>query len=475
MNQDNTPLYDALQTHINKKTISLHVPGHKSGEVFPARAISSFKGILPFDVTELSGLDDLHEPTEAILEAERLLSELYGASRSFFLINGTTVGNLSMVLAVCGENEVVLVQRNCHKSIMNALIIAGAKPIFLSPEYDEWGQVPTYVHEREAIKALEMYPEAKAIILSNPSYYGHTYDLKNIIKYSHEKGIPVLVDEAHGAHFGVGKPFPESALKSGADIVVQSAHKTLPAMTMGSFLHFQSKFISIERLSFFLRALQSSSPSYPIMASLDLARYHLSLIKKQGVDKIYQQTEEFRKGLLSIPQLSVIQINNLGVIQDPLKIMLQSRCNLSGYEVQGLLEKEGIFTELADSLNVLCILPLGEYATSKIIHKIKQAFQGIELNSNFESARRIPNAPIKSMNPFSYYELKSMTTKVVKLTKSIDCVSAQTVIPYPPGIPLLLQGEVITRAHLKQLDFLEQIGARFQGGLINHTINVYDY
>ncbi|MFZ3591005.1 aminotransferase class I/II-fold pyridoxal phosphate-dependent enzyme [Bacillus sp. DJP31] len=474
MNQLNTPLYDALLNHIKKRPISLHVPGHKYGRVFPDKGIESYKSILPLDVTELSGLDDLHEPTEVILEAEDLLSSLYESRRSFFLVNGTTVGNLSMVLAVCQQNDLVLVQRNCHKSIMNALVLAGARPIFLSPEFDTDFQVPTYVHEREVIQALEKYPKAKAIILTNPSYYGHTYDLKNIIKSAHDIDVPVLVDEAHGAHFGVGSPFPESSIKCGADIVVQSAHKTLPAMTMGSFLHFQSELVPIEGLTFYLKSLQSSSPSYPIMASLDLARYYLANKKEQGIVRIVQQYEEFREKLSSIPQLSVILSTNREIQQDPLKVTIQSRCRLSGYEIQALLENTGIYTELADPLNVLCVLPLEEIDINMITFKIQQALLGIEPTIMKEDKRYIANEPIQSMNPLSYFELKSMKTAAVHLDESVNKVSAQTIVPYPPGIPLLLQGEIITSKHLEQLEFLGKMGAKFQGGLVNNKINIYE-
>lgn len=264
MDQTSVPLYETLIRHSQRHPVSLHVPGHKNGSLFPKIAKDLYGSLLTIDVTELTGLDDLHEPSGAIQIAETLLADFYGAKRSFFLINGTTVGNLSMVLSICGPNDEVLVQRNCHKSIMNALKLSGAKPIFIHAEIDESTEVPTFVDAAEIKKLLTKYPLVKGIIITNPNYYGMTFDLKEIIAEAHKRGIPVLVDEAHGAHFNLGASFPQSAIHAGADIVVHSAHKTLPAMTMGSYLHYNSNLVPLDRLTFYLRALQSSSPS-PIM------------------------------------------------------------------------------------------------------------------------------------------------------------------------------------------------------------------
>jgi len=264
MDQNKTPLLDQLIFHHKKNPLSLHVPGHKYGRLLDYSKYSAYRGILQLDATELSGLDDLHSPEGVILEAEMLLSEAYGTERSYFLVNGSTVGNLAMILAVLQKGDIVLVQRNCHKSVLNGIELAQAKPVFLGPDYDEdWG-VTGGVSPEITARALAMYPGAKALIVTYPSYYGMVNDLQRIIKQAHDVNIPVLVDEAHGAHFISGGNFPKSALQFGADIVVQSAHKTLPAMTMGSYLHLNSKRIERDRLEHYLHILQSSSPSYPV-------------------------------------------------------------------------------------------------------------------------------------------------------------------------------------------------------------------
>lgn len=472
MNQTNTPLFDALLQHTQKKPFSLHVPGHKSGEVFLEKGLPFFQKILTLDMTELTGLDDLHEPTEAIAEAELLLSELYGSTKSFFLVNGSTVGNLAMVLSTCHENDMVIVSRNCHKSIMNGLKLAGARPVFVSPEIDEVLHVPTYVSEKRMKEAIDQHPEAKVVIVTNPNYYGQTFDLTPIITYAHKKGIPVLVDEAHGAHFGIGASFPDSALKSGADIVVQSAHKTLPAMTMGSYLHFQSDLISIDKVKFYLQALQSSSPSYPIMASLDLARAYLANIKEKGTTIVMDSINQVKDQLRSIRQIEVVLSKDTNIKQDPLKLVLQSRTTSTGYELQALLEKEGIYTELADPSNVLCILPLETKHLSSMSEKIRYALRHLEVLPFKREAMEFEHVP--SYFPYSYRELRSKKIKAVPVEEAIGQLSAETVIPYPPGIPLLLEGEKITITHLNQMRTLQEMGVRFQGTRLTTTLNIYE-
>ncbi len=277
--QNRTPLFDALCKHSNPNPISFHVPGHKSGTIFNQQQNNYYQEILRIDATELSGLDDLHSPEGVIKEAEELLADLYQVKKSFFLVNGSTVGNLAMILSVCEKDDVILVQRNCHKSVLNALKLAKAHPVFIDPDYNQDWKTATGVSKEIVERAISLYPQAKALCLTYPNYYGMVYDLKSIIELAHVHHIPVLVDEAHGPHFILGDPFPETAIQLGADMVVHSAHKTLPAMTMGSYLHINSNRINSDKVRDYLQMLQSSSPSYVIMASLDLARNYLASLQ----------------------------------------------------------------------------------------------------------------------------------------------------------------------------------------------------
>ncbi|MDA1763683.1 aminotransferase class I/II-fold pyridoxal phosphate-dependent enzyme [Bacillus cereus] len=468
MNQNRMPLYEALMEFKERRLLSFHVPGHKNGLNFPQEALGGFKDILSIDVTELTGLDDLHSPFECIDEAQQLLANVYGVQKSYFLINGSTVGNLAMILSCCGEHDLVLVQRNCHKSIINALKLAGANPVFLNPWIDEVHNVPVGVPDEVIKEAIKKYPNAKALILTHPNYYGMGINLEESIAYAHAHKIPVLVDEAHGAHFCIGDPFPKSALAYGADIVVHSAHKTLPAMTMGSYLHINSHLVDEEKVATYLSMLQSSSPSYPIMASLDIARFTMARIKEVGHTEIVEFLRRFKEGLCSIPQIAILEYP----LQDELKVTVQTRCQLSGYELQSVFEKFGIYTEMADPYNVLFILPLQaneEYM--KVIEMIRVALQHYEVKDKKESIRYTYEGEFSPL-PYTYKQLEGYETKVVSIEEAVGMIAAEMVIPYPPGIPLIMYGERITLEHKEQIMYLERAGARFQGN--TKYMKVYD-
>ncbi|WP_102264777.1 aminotransferase class I/II-fold pyridoxal phosphate-dependent enzyme [Mesobacillus jeotgali] len=460
MDQSKTPLYSQLVRHINGSPLSFHVPGHKNGAFFPEEGQAFFNQILKLDATEITGLDDLHSPGGVIFEAEELLRDLYKTDKSFFLINGSTVGNLAMVIAAINEDDVVLVQRNSHKSIMNAIRLAKAKPVFISPEFNGEYGVAAGLSIEGVKSAISQYPNAKALILTYPNYYGLTYDLKTIIDLAHDHGIPVLVDEAHGVHFIAGDYFPASAVELGADIVVQSAHKTLPAMTMGAFLHFQTNRISLSKLKFYLQALQSSSPSYPLMASLDLARLYLGTYSKDDISYLKEEIGKFKKRLQKLTKIRVLQHD------DPLKFTIQSSGAWSGFELQSKLESKGIFTELADPYNVLLVLPL---LKDGMKHRLLEASEKIaEVVSTMPDGKSKPESKVihKSISTLeiSYREMELQQTEFVLLQESAGRVCAEQIIPYPPGIPLCLPGEIINEEDIKNILFLTRAHAKIQGG-----------
>ncbi|HET7521852.1 MAG TPA: aminotransferase class I/II-fold pyridoxal phosphate-dependent enzyme [Bacillales bacterium] len=460
--QNRTPLFDALMQHKERRPLSLHVPGHKNGAWFPARGRGLFESVLPIDLTELAGLDDLHQPTETIDQAQRLLSSFYRSDDSWFLVGGSTVGNLAMIRAACGRGDMVLVQRNSHRSVMNGIRLAGARPVFLQPKVDKKAMLATVPSLETVKKALDRYPNAKAVVLTNPNYYGMAADLSPLIRQVHAYGIPVLVDEAHGAHFALGPPFPKSALSCGADAVVQSAHKTLPAMTMGAYLHVQGMRIQKGALKESLQVLQSSSPSYPIMGSLDLARHYMAQLTVQDVAGIQQGTERMREELSRFPQFTVIPgCSPAYEALDPLKITLQTRCSFSGFELARGLEKEGIYAELADPLHVLFVMPLTPFDNSqKLIVKMERLLSGVN-----------PGGPRPPQPDLRFPELSmpaeftgNEKREVLGLKEAIGCVVLQDIVPYPPGVPLVIRGERMTAAQVAAIQQWHESGGRFQAG-----------
>lgn len=450
--------------------------------VFPEFARSLFDSILSIDYTELPGLDDLHAPTEAIAEAEQLAADFFQTDHTFFLVGGSTAGNLAMILATCTVGDKVIVQRNCHKSIMNGLELSGAKPVFIAPIYDE--SVDRYTSPCIATleEALTQHSDAKAVVLTYPDYFGKTYDLQQMIDLTHQYQIPVLVDEAHGVHFSLGDPFPPSALALGADVVVQSAHKMAPAMTMASFLHFHSSLVSKERIAHYLQIIQSSSPSYPLMASLDVSRYFLATFSQEMREATMQSVKVVREILERSEYWNILPATEN---DDPLKITFHVKHSQSAKKIATLFEKEHIYPELVTHNQILFIHGLSPF---KVLSQLNKAVQRVnEQLLEADNARDIdkdvaflngPNCKkvsnhatieltIKNIQSIqglelSYQAMNQLQYVQVPFIKGIGEIAAEAVIPYPPGIPLILKGERITAEHVEIIEQLQTQGVRIQ-------------
>ncbi|SIT93427.1 aminotransferase class I/II-fold pyridoxal phosphate-dependent enzyme [Edaphobacillus lindanitolerans] len=458
--QQRRPVVGMLEAFAKRGPISFHVPGHKNGDITGLPA--GIRSILSWDVTELPGLDDLHAPEEAILEAQQLLADWSGAARSFFLVNGSTTGNLAMILSVCRPGDRILVQRNAHKSVFNGLSLAGAKPVYLSPEWDECSLAAGHVPAEIVREAVSLYPEAKGVILTNPTYYGVvSTELPEISAICRQAGIPLLVDEAHGAHFGAGDAFPVSSLRQGADIVVQSAHKTLPAMTMGSYLHIaEGSRVSHETVARQLGILQSSSPSYPLMASLDDARHFIATYQPADQESFLARRAQFIRALASIRSLNVVETG------DPLKLLVRSE-GLTGTALQEAFVEKGVHPELADPYQVLLMLPLlkkgHEDNLDEAVRRIREA-----MGTMGESAKPAPPAPSGHAPDIMEAELPpaedpGIPAEWIQWTEAEGRISASSLIPYPPGIPLVLPGERITGETVSRIGILLGAGVPFQG------------
>lgn len=458
MDQREIPILHMLDEFQKKHPISFHVPGHKNGRIFPEGANSYFKGILKLDMTELPGLDDLHAPEKAIAEAEKLTGGFFQSNHSFFLVGGSTSGNLAMILAACKTGDKVLVQRNSHKSIMNGLELAGARPVFLAPQFDQTVQRFTSPTHETLDEALQEHSDAKAVILTYPDYFGKTYEAKKMIELVHHYEIPILVDEAHAVHFSLGEPFPPSTLALGADVVVHSAHKMAPAMTMASLLHVKSNFITKESLAYYLQMIQSSSPSYPLMASLDIARAFLAAQTQETIADILKSAERVKALFSDSRDWKVMPTD------DPLKITIQAAKGRSAKDIATLFEKMGIYPELVTDNQILFIHGLSPYTEWELLKKV--------LKSVKEKLKNYPNhATIDVVNFFndniqelalSYKEMQRLEQHLVPFEESVGHIAAEPVIPYPPGIPFILKGEAITLRHVQAIEqFLEQ-GVRIQ-------------
>lgn len=462
MDYTNRPLVRQLVRLAESNPVSFHVPGHKNGSF--SRLPEKIRTALAYDFTELEGLDDLHQPEGVIKESERKLSDLYSSEKSFFLVNGSTVGNLAMIYATCREGDTIIVQRNAHKSVFNAIELTGASPVFISPEWDEYTKTVGHVTTKLVGKALAQYPNAKAVILTYPTYYGVAgEELADLISICHELDTPVLVDEAHGAHFVVGEPFPRSAIELGADVVVHSAHKTLPAMTMASFLHVQSKLVSSERIGHYLQMLQSSSPSYLLMASLDDARDFAENFTENDKISYLEKKNDFIEGLNQIGLVKMLETD------DPLKLILRVK-DYSGFDVQKALNESGVYAELADPHQILLVLPLlkqeQSYQFEEVSRKIELAIEHLVSSFSLTKAVELPLMCESISKPhYTMKELEGLKADWVSYDIALGKIAAATVTPYPPGIPLLLAGERVNQSHIQELTSLMSVGARFQGAI----------
>ncbi len=462
MTYRNRPLVQRLIEFNEKNPVSFHVPGHKYGKL--SGLPSEIQSALAFDLTELNGLDDLHEPEEVIAEAQKKLSNLYQADASYFLVNGSTVGNLAMIYATCQAGDTVIVQRNAHKSIFNALELVGAKPVLITPKWDEMTGSIGVIEVGQVKCAFDLYPEAKAVILTYPTYFGVAGEgLKDIIALSHTNDVPVLVDEAHGAHFVIGDPFPKSALELGADVVVHSAHKTLPAMTMASFLHVNSSLVCPKRVSKYLQMLQSSSPSYLLMASLDDARAYVESYTKEEVGSFLEKRLHFIQQLKYIPGIQVIES------EDPLKLMIRAT-SYTGFQLIEALEIQGVYAELADPYQVLLVLPLlkkeQKYNDKDLYKKFEQAIAWLIKHEERTEKLLLPNLTNEIAELcYNRDELEQFKIDWLDYEQAIGKVAADSVIPYPPGIPLVLAGERVKEEAVQLLKELTKMKASFQGSI----------
>lgn len=467
--KEKAPIYEMLIAHALKRTTPFHVPGHKQRSQQFDNGLNQEQAaldtLMSIDITELSGTDDLHDPSGAIARAQELAADCYGADETRFLVGGSTSGNLAMILGVCEPGELVLAQRNVHKSIIHGLALSGARCVFLEPSVDTRSGIAIAPTAATVSAAIAQYPEAKAIILCSPNYYGMTADVRTIVELAHAADMPVLVDEAHGAHFGHHPELPQSALQMGADIVVQSTHKMLSSLTMTAMLHMQGQLAPKPAIRQALRMVQSSSPSYPLMASLDLARRQLHTQGAAVFEPALDVARSIRRATAGLPF-------ELLHADDPLKLSLKDASGqLSGVALHDMLERRGCLAEMADASYV--VLALGPGTRQQDGEALIAALTNIakEMEPKPEEACAA-NANIERVEEWSRQaqipepvtiKRRIAATTPVPLRAAAGHVCGEWIIPYPPGIPLLYPGELIGERVVAKLERLRDAGARFQG------------
>jgi arginine/lysine/ornithine decarboxylase len=448
MNQNKTPLLDAITDFIDTKPAYFRIPGHRLERGVSDRWTDKVGDkIFAYDVTETPMTDDLHSPESAIKEAQELLSELYKSDKSFFLVNGSTCGNEAMIISAALEGEKIMIARNAHKSAMMGLIISGAVPVYVMPEIiNEWG-IHGAVTSANVRRCFEENPDCKALFLVSPSYYGICSDLKAIADICHEYGALLLVDEAHGGHVYFDNRLPMGALEAGADMCVQSMHKVTGALTQSSVLHIKSHGIRMEafdRVAQNLHLVQSTSPSYLLMTSLDCARYELAVNGDRMMAKAIELAEYARGKINSIGGFKCLEGSDT---VDRTRLVISSKqLGITGFELdEFLFNQYQVNMELSDYENVLAIVT---YANEKEdMDRLVEALIDIrgkynKDNKNIgENNKEFPNIPPQFMTPRKAY---FSNTSEIKWSNAKNKISAQLIAPYPPGIPVIYPGELIT-------------------------------
>ncbi|AKL93588.1 arginine decarboxylase SpeA [Clostridium aceticum] len=444
-----TPLLDKLLRLQEENLTSFHVPGHKNGKIFNKINYKNFKEVLPnIDTTEIIGTDYLHNPKEVIKKAQDRAREVFKSEATFFLVNGSTSGIYSMIMAATSPGDKIIVARNCHQSVINATILGDLTPIYLYPEVDVYRGMALGVLPGEVKKRLLEHPDAKAVVITYPTYDGFASDLKEIAKIVHQHEKVLLVDEAHGAHLGLSEKLPMTALECGADAVVQSTHKTLPAFTQSSMLHIQGNRVDVEKLKFMLKLHQSSSPSYLLMASLDLAVTIYEDRGRQLMQELLEHIENFKNKVKKMGQVTFLEDVVMGKDSikaiDSTKLWISMQQNkINGHYLEKELRNQyNIQMELSNRYGILGITSIAN--DEEDFQKLYDALKGISKQEGEETLQKFPFfSYVLPKQIFTPKEALYKEKKQVPLEKSKGYVSGEYLIPYPPGIPILVPGEVI--------------------------------
>jgi arginine/lysine/ornithine decarboxylase len=474
LSQTKTPILDTLRDCADKFHAPFYAPGHKRGQGISSALINLLGAkVFQADLPELPELDNLFAPEGVLLEAQILASETFGADQTWFLVNGSTCGIIAAILATCQPGDKIILPRNVHQSAISGLILSGAIPIFINPEYDAQWDITYSITAESVADALRHHPDAKAVMMVYPTYHGVCGDIAKIAEIVHQYNIPLLVDEAHGAHFNFHPDLPISGLKSGADLTVQSIHKVLGAMTQASMLHVKHDRVNSQRVSRALQLVESTSPSYLLLASLDAARQQMALEGNALMSHTLALADKARSFLSQIPGLSVLQLSKRSpgfVNLDKTRLTVKvSDLGITGFEGDQILNEElGVTAELPLLHHLTFIISLGN--TEADIDNLVKAF----INLEERMKKRKGGEKRDKILGYSFVDLPlpiALTPReaffsmgeMVSREKAKNRISAELICPYPPGIPILMPGEIITP---DALDYLEQVlalGGRITG------------
>ncbi|MBR2526760.1 aminotransferase class I/II-fold pyridoxal phosphate-dependent enzyme [bacterium] len=455
------PIVEALQNAYDKPSFQFHIPGHtRGGGVYKAFKNLIGSKALKVDTTdEFDNLGTLTPPTGAIAKAQELAAEAFGASRTFFLLNGSTIGNLALAMGITKKGQKIITNRNCHRSLLTGMIISGAEPVWLVPEkLEEWG-LWGCIRPEKIEHLLKTTKNVGAVWITNPTYEGVISDIKSISEICKKHKVPLIVDEAHGSLWNFNNSFPTPALQLGADAVVQSLHKTGGSMSQSSMLHIsKNSMLDVNKIERALKLLHTTSPSLILLASLDAARAHLSSEEGQKqIERTIKNAKYLRKRIDKMQNIQQLKAD-FGFKTDITKVFIKVD-GLSGKRLESILEIDfNIEVESASDVGALMLVNLGNKRSeikylADCLEKITQTdYSDIyHLENKKHTPMLIPNIKYKLRDAFY------MEKEIIKKSEAIGRISGEVIAECPPGIAILLPGELITEAHLPYLTDYEEI------------------
>lgn len=466
LDQNQAPIYEALVKLRKKRIVPFDVPGHKRGRGNPELVELLGEKCVGIDVNSMKPLDNLGHPISIIRDAEELAADAFGASHAFLMIGGTTSSVQTMILATCKAGDKIILPRNVHKSAINALVLCGAIPIYIEMSVDPKIGIALGLENDRVSQAIKDHPDAKAILINNPTYYGICSDLKGLTEMAHEAGMMVLVDEAHGAHLHFTGKLPISAMDAGADMAAVSMHKSGGSLTQSSLLLIGEQ-MNPEYVRQIINLTQSTSASYLLMASLDISRRNLALRGKESFEKVIELSEYARREINAIGgyyAYSKELIDGVSVCDfDVTKLSVYTQgIGLTGIEVYDLLRDEyDIQIEFGDIGNILAYISIGDRIQD--IERLVGALADIKRLYSRDGKDLIAGEYIQPELVLSPQEAFYSARKSLTLDDSVGQVCGEFVMCYPPGIPILAPGERITREIVDYIQFAKERGCSLQG------------
>ncbi len=475
LDQNCAPIYEALQRFRQMRVVPFDVPGHKRGRGNPELAAFLGEQCVSIDVNSMKPLDNLCHPISVIQEAENLAADAFGATHAFLMVGGTTSSVQSMVLSTCKRGDKIILPRNVHRSVINALVLCGAIPVYVNPEVDHNLGISLGMQREQVAKAIKENPDAVAVLVNNPTYYGICSDIKEIVKMAHDAGMYCLADEAHGTHFYFGEGMPMTAMAAGADMAAVSMHKSGGSLTQSSLLLIGPN-VNEGHVRQIINLTQTTSGSYLLMSSLDISRRNLALRGKEIFAKVVEMAEYAREEINAIGGYYAFGkelINGNSIFDfDPTKMSVHTRdIGLAGIEVYDILRDEyDIQIEFGDIGNILAYLSIGD--RSQELERLVSALAEIRRRYQTDSSGLLSQEYIDPEVVISPQEAFYAKKKSVPLRESEGLVCSEFVMCYPPGIPILAPGERITSQILDYIEYAKIKGCSMTGPEDSEILNI---